>query len=122
MTTFEIGAEAEKIALDFELYSLDVKYRKKVRLVSSSHALGYDIQSCEVKNGRPQFKAIEVKTWNKDGYFYISKNQVEMLSLLGDSAWIYLVDIPSRKVVRMIKNPIGGNCLQLAPVNFQAFF
>jgi hypothetical protein len=122
MNTWEAGELAEAIALLHERSSANPALLDRVRLVSDRVGLGYDIESVDNGKTPPTFKAIEVKAWNKDGFFIISKNEVEALKLLRSAGWIYLVDISKRRVVEKINDPFGGRRLRLEPVTYRCFF
>lgn len=120
MRKIEIGKEAEQIALQYERCQASGSDRT-VRLVSDNPCLGYDIEVLERGPAGSSIKVIEVKTWNRNGYFIITENEVESLSRFGAAAWIYLVDINSERVVKTIQNPFLFQC-KLKPINFKYFY
>jgi hypothetical protein len=122
MNTWEVGALAEAIALRHERARTPPELLERVRLVSDQVGLGYDIESINSSGEQPIFKAIEVKAWNKDGSFLISKNEVEMLRHLQKAGWIYLVDVTKRRVIEEINDPFGSTRLELEPQLFRCFF
>lgn len=122
MNNFALGAIAEQIAFEEELVTVPTAYKKNVRLVSDQTKLGYDIESLVEIDGVRKFKAIEVKTWNRDGFFYISSHEISVLKSLGGSAWIYLVDVGKKRIVKKINNPFFDDNIEVVPLNFKAFY
>jgi len=124
MNKVEVGELAEEIVIKYELSRLKLSrgnfYLKKV---SENASLGYDIESIEnIKSKSPIF--IEVKACKKDLSFILTINEINKLKLLGESAYIYLVNIENSRVEKVIKNPMGLQdgelMLNLQPVRFKA--
>jgi hypothetical protein len=124
MNTWEVGALAETIAFFHERSLAAPADIERIRLVSNRVRLGYDMESVSTMPGFPAFKAIEVKAWNSDGYFIISKNELEVLRHLGRAGWIYLVDVTKRRVVEEINDPFGRESkrLRLEPCAYRCRF
>ena len=109
MNTFEIGAEAEEIALSYEKVRLGKKVSEKfVKLVSGKSSLGYDIESIDsLEKLDPRY--IEVKTMNARREIIITDHQVRVLKALQDRAYLYIVNLRSGTVEKIIQNPISGS-------------
>lgn len=109
MNTFEIGAEAEEIALSYERVRLGEQMSDKfVKLVSGNSSLGYDIESIDsIELIEPRY--IEVKTMNSKREILISDHQVRVLKALRYTAYLYIVDLKNRRVEKIIQNPITDN-------------
>lgn len=118
MGPLDIGKMAERIAFEYEVCFAKPHLKHLVRDVSQQTALGYDIEAIEeTEDGIKVLKAIEVKTWNKEGYFFITQNEVQTLRRFGENGWVYLVDIYHKKVVRKIRNPVKTTGV-LVPTQF----
>lgn len=105
MTKKEIGDLAEEIALSYEKIRLREGSDKRLQYVGDRHNLGFDIQSYDDNSyKKPRF--IEVKSFSNTGFIFLTKQESLSLKALGDSAWIYVVDVNKRQIVRTIQNPI----------------
>ena len=120
MSTHSIGMDAEEIAFAHERCK-SIDKDRTVRLVSSNAEIGYDMEVLETVAGKRQLKAIEVKAWNENGHFIVSTNEIETLRALGNSGWIYLVDVKRKRVVREIQNPFA-TLSDLKPITFKFFY
>lgn len=89
------GFEAECYVLNFELSRLTNHLAKSnIRIISEEYSnAGYDIESFDAENSIVIDKFIEVKSYSGNLSFYWSKNEIETAKELGESYWIYLVDI-----------------------------
>jgi uncharacterized protein YjhX (UPF0386 family) len=118
MTTSEIGKIAEEVAFAEEVLGVRPEFKAKVRLVANDFAKGYDLESVDENN---QLKVIEVKTWNRDGYFYCTENEVKVLTALREAAWVYLVDISKGRIVKKIQNPFKKS-VNMEPILYRYFY
>lgn len=118
MTNIEIGKMAEEIALQYELLRLDPSVHKYVKSVSDKNNLGFDIQSVDNHiELKPRY--IEVKTSNESGTFFLTERERVNLAALGDSSWIYLVNLTQHRIDRMIQDPIAFIGKLPAAVNYR---
>ncbi|MBU2648358.1 DUF3883 domain-containing protein [bacterium] len=78
----EAEAIAMKTAMDYE------KSRHRIPEDVSAENAGYDIRSSD-QNGLKRY--IEVKGRSSEGGVMVSENEMNRLSQLGDSAWLYIV-------------------------------
>ncbi|MBN8664061.1 MAG: DUF3883 domain-containing protein [Chitinophagales bacterium] len=102
------GEEAERFVLDFELKRLNNK--KNIDWVAEySVADGYDIASYENEFSIEHDRFIEVKSYEKEPYFFWSRNEIEIARIKRDCYYLYLVDRTKIKQINyspiIIKDP-----------------
>lgn len=106
MSRFNQGVAAEEIAVAHERLRLGAENVEKLKYVGDRHGMGFDIQSCNSPSDfSPRF--IEVKSSSENGYIFLTERERVNLQALGMSAWLYIVDVHLRKVIRTIQNPIS---------------
>lgn len=106
MSRMKQGVAAEEIAAAHERLRLGTQGANKMKYVGDRHGMGFDIQSCNSSNDQsPRF--IEVKSASENGYIFLTERERVNLKAFGKSAWIYLVDVQLRKVIKMIQNPVS---------------
>ncbi len=130
----KIGDEGEQIVLAYEQQEVK-KVRpdliRMVQLVSNAVALGYDITSIHLDDGRRK-KYIEVKTTKKNYEtsmeipFSISINEWSVAQQHGDDYFIYRVIITKEGVtIFMIQNPpkqAGAGNLIIEPLGYKVVY
>lgn len=100
------GDAAEEVAIAYEKLRVGPEGASKIKYVGNRHGLGFDIQSCNsLQDLSPRF--IEVKSASDNGYIFLTERERVSLQALGTAAWIYIVDVSLRKVIRSIQNPIS---------------
>lgn len=85
------GEEAERFVLTFENIRLNGK-REVIWVAEYSATEGYDIASYETDNSTDHNRFIEVKSYEKEPYFFWSRNEIDIARIKRDSYFIYLVD------------------------------
>ena len=94
----EVEAIAMQFALDYE-----IKNNRKPKDVSLDN-VGYDIRSID-SDGVKRY--IEVKGRSVDDGVMLSENEMNRLSQLGSSAWLYIItNCTKNPVIHVINNPI----------------
>ncbi len=102
------GEEAERFVLAFE--SIRLCGKKEIDWVAEySTTDGYDIASYETEDSADHDRFIEVKSYDKEPYFFWSRNEIDIARIKRDSYFLYLVDrsrmnLPDYIPI-MIKNP-----------------
>lgn len=122
---FELGKEAEEIAFYHEIARLGGGKMAKmlVKDVSQDVTLGYDLESFDQPDIDSQPRFIEVKKIGSDGSIMISAHEISQLTLFGERAFIYMVDIRLGRVVRIIQNPFANPRLfRKSPAVFRVSF
>lgn len=85
------GEQAEKFVLEFE--KLRLNSAKEIDWVAEySTADGYDIASYETEDSIDHDRFIEVKSYDKEPYFFWSRNEIDIARIKRDSYYLYLVD------------------------------
>lgn len=85
------GEEAEKFVLEFEKIRLNG--RKEIDWVAEYSTMdGYDIASYETEISTEHDRFIEVKSYDKEPYFFWSRNEIDIARIKRDSYYLYLVD------------------------------
>jgi hypothetical protein len=85
------GEEAEKFVLKFEERRLNgVKEIDWVAEYSTSD--GYDIASYETEESTDHDRFIEVKSYDRDPYFFWSRNEIDIARIKRNKYYLYLVD------------------------------
>ena len=120
LNNIEAGDIAETIAKQHELERLGLNSpTSKVKSVSEDSSLGYDLVSIESHENQQQIY-IEVKSVGESGEFYISNNEINVLSALGNLGRIYLVSNKLRRVLKVIvcSSDLRQRLL-LSPINYR---
>lgn len=100
------GAIAEEIAIAHERLRLNMADRSVPKYVGNRRGIGFDIQSVNSdEDNAPRF--IEVKSVTERGTLFLTKREILNLRALGSFAWLYLVDIRKKRVVKVIQDPVG---------------
>ena len=123
----ENGLEGEKLAFQFEIKRLiqekcpePSKYIKHV--AKEDVGIGYDI--CTTW-GITRYIEVKTSANGSDGFF-ISSNEVKVLTYYGSLAWIYLVDLSKKEdiknCIREINNPVDKfyKDIELIPIQYSA--
>ena len=98
------GFTAEQIALSYERCRLSNNEQMVPKYVGNRKGLGYDIESYNSStDNSPRF--IEVKSLPITGCLFFTERERINLEALGHAAWLYLVDVNSRKIARIIQDP-----------------
>ena len=117
----KIGAESEKIVLDFEIRKLKDAGRddlaKRVKSVSDIASRGYDIISFDIQG---EEKHLEVKTTSFNNSFFITKNELET-SRQDKSYCIYVVNKSCRNIINIIYTDLESD-YTIEPENFRVYF
>lgn len=103
------GEKAELFALEYEKKRLGLSLCEKVKRISEIDVTaGYDIVSFDSNLSQEPDRFIEVKATSSAG-FYWSRNEYEIAKLIGNSYYLYLVDLSkvnqSGYLPQIIKNP-----------------
>ncbi|MDZ4662963.1 MAG: DUF3883 domain-containing protein [Pseudomonadota bacterium] len=106
MSRINQGAAAEEIAVAHERLRLGSENAGRLKYVGNRHGMGFDIQSCN-SSADSSARFIEVKSSSENGYVFLTERERANLSALGASAWLYIVDVHLRKVIKTIQNPIS---------------
>ncbi len=124
MNSFEAGKEAERIAEMYERARLGLDRSSRfVRLVSHRTTLGYDLESRDDLTGTSKSRFIEVKAVSNEGDIIITEREREVLTSLGDRAYLYLVNLARQTVVKVIQNPFSKTqVVNLVPCAYKARF
>lgn len=102
------GEKAERFVLEFEKQRLnDTKEIDWVAEYSTTD--GYDIASYETEASTDHDRFIEVKSYDREPYFFWSRNEIDVARIKKSSYYLYLVDrskmnIPDYTPL-MIKDP-----------------
>lgn len=103
MKRLENGSAAEEIVITYERLRLG-PLATKVKYLGDRPGIGFDIQSINSEQDiSPRY--IEVKSSTPGGVIFITKREWTNLKALGLNAWIYVVDVITRKILRIIQNP-----------------
>ena len=118
MKRIKNGKDAEEIALSYERVRLSRNSTMKPKFVGDRARNGFDIESYEsVTDSSPRY--IEVKAWSEGKDIFVTERERANLTALGDAAWIYLVDLNLRKVVRTIQDPFTKNVRASVPLIYK---
>jgi len=119
------GEEAELFVMEYETKRLGGKNPKSISTIDV--AAGFDIMSYESINSTDFDRFIEVKAIGKNISFYWTANEVAKAKLIGNSYYIYLVDMNQAKVdinysPLIIPNPAAAITLPKWLIESDSFF
>lgn len=99
------GRAAEQLAMTYENLRLSKSRILKPKYVGDRRGLGYDIESYNSEND-PSPRYIEVKSSSFEGSVFFTERERINLLALGKAAWLYIVDVQKRKILKIIQDPI----------------
>lgn len=121
MTRKQRGDLAEQVAMAYELARIGSDAGRIVRFVGNRRHLGFDIQSSESASDlTPRF--IEVKSLSSNHALFVTQRERDSLAVLGDRAWIYVVDVDEKRVVATIRNPLRALGSEGKPIVYKFNF